>query len=546
MTKSKSTLEANGSVVEQFSKLRNDYDAARPSIYRRTRPGILPMGTGADWHTRIEILYFSMMELSRDLFRNNVVVGQGIRRFVSNVIQDGFHPDPQTGSTELNGFLAEQWDEWTENADQCDIMGENTFHDMEGLLLQNTVVDGDIFVIPTENGSLQMMEGHRCRRPSRMRKNVVHGVELDENRKRLAYYFTQDNIPLAQQAIRLADMTRIPARDKFGNRQVHHIYRPDRATQTRGISSLAPVADTAGMGDDLFFAQLVKAQVASCYAILREYKEGHSAPAIPGQTGEMKSNVRPDGSTRRIEGTAPGMEYFGYEGETLKGFSPNVPNQEFFQHAMLILTFISINLDMPLAVFLLDPTKTNFSGWRGAMDQARLRFRSFQKWLIQHFHRPVYLWKCREWITKNPTGRRLAAKNGVQPLKHEWHRPNWPYIEPMKDRMAKTIGVKDGQISPRRSAAEDGLDYKVIVDESVEDNSYRICKALDAAKIINEKYSDLQMPVHWRELIAIPLPDGMKITLTGTEPEPGDEDQGGKSPQKNAAANSNEGDPNAS
>jgi hypothetical protein len=54
------------------------------------------------------------------------------------------------------------------------------------------------------------------------------------------------------------------------------------------------------------------------------------------------------------------------------------------------------------------------------------------------------------------------------------------------------------------------------------------------------------MPVHWRELIAIPLPDGMKITLTGTEPEPGDEDQGGKSPQKNAAANSNEGDPNAS
>ena len=41
------------------------------------------------------------------------------------------------------------------------------------------------------------------------------------------------------------------------------------------------------------------------------------------------------------------MELFGFPGESLKGFSPNVPNPEFFQHAKLILTILASNLDLP-------------------------------------------------------------------------------------------------------------------------------------------------------------------------------------------------------
>src|SRR5690606_1028361 len=99
---------------------------------------------------------------------------------------------------------------------------------------------------------------------------------------------------------------------------------------------------------------------------------------------------------------APGIEYTGAPGEKLTGFSPNIPNAEFFEHARLILTFVAINLDMPLQMLLLDATATNFSGWRGAFDQAKIGFRQIQSWLLKRFYAPVYEWKLRQWIAEDP------------------------------------------------------------------------------------------------------------------------------------------------
>jgi capsid protein len=533
MVRSTSNVEVGSTIVEQFANLRADYDAARPSIYRRARPGILPQGSGADWHYRIEILYFGMMELARDIMRNNVVVGQGVRRFVANILQDGFIPDPETGDEGLNQYLSDSWEDWANDPDQCDISQEMTFHDMECMGLQNTIVDGDCFFLPMKSGALQMHEGHRCRRPSRMRRNVVHGIELDDNRRRINYFFTQDSIPLGQTAIRLADMEMVPARNKYGERQVFHLYRPDRMSQTRGVTSFAPTADTAGMGDDLCFAQLVKAQSAACWAILHEMASDATPPEVPRGTGEPTEDARPSGGVRRIEGAVPGMEYFGYLGEKLSGFSPNIPNPEFFHHAMLIMTFIAINLDMPLAMFLLDPTKTNFSGWRGAMDQAKMRFRSFQTWEISHLHKYVYTWKARQFIARDPAARSAAAKSNINPLKHSFIPPSWPYIQPMDDVTADIAQMRGGLNSPRRVQRKNSRDHKKVTMETIEDNSYAIREAKKEAIKINSE-ADLQdgSPVHWREILSMPLPEGMKISLSGTEPEPGSKKSADKKADK--------------
>jgi len=37
------------------------------------------------------------------------------------------------------------------------------------------------------------------------------------------------------------------------------------------------------------------------------------------------------------------------------------------------LGILAVNLDLPLCVFLLDASETNYSGFRGAIDQARQR-----------------------------------------------------------------------------------------------------------------------------------------------------------------------------
>jgi capsid protein len=353
---------------------------------------------------------------------------------------------------------------------------------------------------------------------------VVHGVLVDGMRRRREYWITKDDVDLSSVVERVSDITPYPARDDEGHRRVVHLYRPDRMTQTRGVTALAAPADTAGMGDDLMFAQLVKAQAASCFTILHEMAAG-SMPVPRSQKGEATEETRPDGSTRRIEGVSPGMELFGFPGETLKGFSPNIPNPEFFEHASLILSFIGINLDLPLMILLLDPSKTNFSAWRGAMDQAKMRFRKFQWWLRDHYCRPIYEWKVRQWASRDPARRAAMERLGKAYFRCEWGLPNWPYIDPLKDASADLLVERNAQNSPRRIQAANGRDFWKVTDEIIDDNAYRIVEAKKRAAKINAEYPD--DPVHWRELIGLPLAEGVNFSVVAGGDETAKNPEGG-------------------
>ena len=90
---------------EVFEGQRQDYLAAKHSRFVPRLTGVDFMGSGADFHYRKERDYLHMLERARDFERNDYVVGAGLNRLVSNVMQDGFTPDPSTGSDELNKAL---------------------------------------------------------------------------------------------------------------------------------------------------------------------------------------------------------------------------------------------------------------------------------------------------------------------------------------------------------------------------------------------------------------------------------------------------------
>ncbi|MCI0430311.1 MAG: phage portal protein, partial [Rhodospirillales bacterium] len=181
------------SICEQFRELRADYDAAKKTRFKRTRTGIIPTGSGADYHYKPWTAYASILETARDLFRNHVLIGQGVRRLVANILRGGFTLDVKTGSEGLNEELVGRWHEWA-NDPICDIQGEQNFHGLETFVLQQTVVDGDILTLPTRDGNLQLVEAHRLRTPTGTTRNVVHGVLLDDFRRRQEYWVTKDDI----------------------------------------------------------------------------------------------------------------------------------------------------------------------------------------------------------------------------------------------------------------------------------------------------------------------------------------------------------------
>ncbi|MEL7336907.1 MAG: phage portal protein, partial [Planctomycetota bacterium] len=247
--------------MESFAELRQAYQAAQDSRFTPRLTGVNRMGSGADFHYANERHYLHMVERSRDFERNDMIVGQGIRRLVANVMQDGFTPDPFTSDSDLNARLKDKWDSWANDEDACDSEGERTFHDIENLTLHSTIRDGDVWHLLTDEGTMQTFEGHRPRTP-RTRKNVVNGVMLDERNRRQQVWLTREDVHPLRRVERVKEVQPYDFRNADGMRQVLQCYFPTRFSQRRGIGSMVPVTDTIGIHGDVQFSTLVKAQLA--------------------------------------------------------------------------------------------------------------------------------------------------------------------------------------------------------------------------------------------------------------------------------------------
>jgi capsid protein len=314
----------------------------------------------------------------------------------------------------------------------------------------------------------------------------------------------------------VSEVDRYPVRDAQGNRQILHILDPKRVSQTRGVSALAGCFDEAGIWQDLSFAKLVQAQATSCFAIIRTQgpKESSPLPSVDGeQFGARQQASRWDGSTQTSEAITPAMQIVADHGEKVEGFSPGVPNAEFFMHAKLILTIIGINLGLPYCVMMMDASETNFSGFRGAVDEARRGFRHIQHVLMNRLHRPVYQWKALQWASDDRVLLAALERLGKKSyLRHSWQPPAWPYIQPKDDAGTDLLRVRNSLTSQRRLNRERSSDWDELSTEIVEDNALAIRKAKREAQQINKEFDDGQ-PVHWRECLSLPTPDGVSMTL---------------------------------
>ena len=495
------TTELN--IADTFAELRNDFRAAKTTRFTPRMNGVSAAGSGADYHYRVEYQYLHMIERARHFERNDCVVGQAIRRLVSNVIQEGFSPDPKTGNPELDGIFKTLWEEWSTDPDMCHNEGELNFHQIERLNLRSTIRDGDVFNLLREDGTIQAVEGHRPRTPMRTRRNVVNGIVMDDNARRIEVWISKEDLNQHGLVSRVGDVDKFAIRDAEGHRQVLQIYFPDRFSQRRGITALAPCADIIGMHDDLQFATLVKAQLASLLVLLREQNPKNPpdqpGPPIGGNVLSSQPGIELEsGGVKQISGIQAGVDYLAPPGQTIKGFSPNIPNPTFFDHSMLLLGFIAVNLDLPLQVLLLDPQQSNFSSWRGAIDQARVRYREMQLDMVNQFHRPTWVWKVRQWASNSSALRRLIANNPNW-MKHQWKRPSFAYIEPNKDAQADSLQQDKFLSSPRRLQGARGREYTEVAKEAIEDRVILFTYAIEAAAALVKKFD---VDITWRDVVS--------------------------------------------
>lgn len=508
------------SIAQVFDKFRSDYEAAHDSRLKRKRSGYLPTGSNADYHLRNGFDHLKIMEQARAMDRDDAIIGQLVDRVVLNTIQNGFTVDPKTGDPSLDADLWERFNSWAIDPAQCDAQGERDFARLQEIVYRQRLVDGDCFVLPLEDGTLQIMEGHRCRSPIHTKDNVVLGIKLDPNtRQREEYWFTNEDVdPMAPAPRAFDDFDRVPAFDADGEPLVWHILDQRRDSQTRGISAFAPIMITATMADDIMLAKLVQQQIVSCVTFFRKRSSEFQGGAPEGVGPEERFMW--GAFEAMVQQMSPGLELMTQPGEDIEIANPNVPNETFFPHIRFIVQLIGINLGMPLVMVLMDASDTNFSGWRGAVDQAQRGFKRNQHLLISQFHSRVYRWRLRQELANDAALRETANRVGPKFFNHAWTTPKWPYIQPLQDAQADALRLEKRLTSPRRMHAEHGQDYDDINDETIADNKRAIMGAITASE---EVFEAKKVRVHWREFLHIATPTPANVVI-----EDEDESKGGK------------------
>lgn len=498
-------------LLHNIEEIKADFRVGKESRFTQRLTGVQPGGSGADYHYRNPTEFYKGIERARHYERNDAIVGQGLRRLVANIIQDGFTCDFSTGDPGLDAEWKARQDEWASDPNQCDSEGELDFVQQEKLTFLTVLRDGDILSLMRSDGALQSVEAHRIRTPYNTKKNTVHGVQMEEgSAKRLGYWITNEDLDPMKGHNQSLPMTRASAREDGVNKSALHLYMPSRFTQRRGMTVLAPCTDMIGMHDDLQFTTLVKQQMSSVLGIVRN-RGPNWTPGGDKVYGERTEDTAA-GYTRQIEGMEAGIEVASDIDETISMFGSNIPSSEFFQHTGLILTFIGINLDLPLCVLLLDPTKTNFSGWRGAIDQARMRFKQMQSWFIGAYHNPITNWQIRRWMKEDPIARAIATRRvKTKPFSFKWHPPGFPYVDPQTDITTDVMAFASSQNSMRRIQSARGRDWGDVSTEIVDDKVLLIDKAMEAADMLNAKYPGSD--VNWREIASIPMPSQVTMSL---------------------------------
>ena len=484
-----------------------------------------PLGADADYHIQNQSDYLRMIAFVRLMERNDPIIASARRRLRDNVNVGQMTPNPQTGSDQLNEHLKGMWEEYSNDPEQFDATGRFTFEQAADIVYVRTIFDGDIFAVPEGNsGQILHLEGHRCQTPTLSRVNRgVCGVQTDAKGRVQTYYLTRQSMAYGA-AVRVADVEPIAARNPDGWSNVFHVHQPDRFSLNRGVTSLAPVGTAAGRRDDLEFAQILQAQIASCITLVEELTDAalmkylasnNALPDMPlPDTFASKDDA---GFQLKTAALHPGRVLQSRPGYQLKvNTGPNIGGG-MFQLNDLLIEYMAMCLDLPSIVLRLDAKNANFSQFRHVLDQARFTYGKHQRWCSAKYHRQVYrnLIRCR--AASDKMIRDFVSREGVltlqksAALKHEWNAVGWKYPHPVDDAMGDILLLSSSMQSLEQySRKQYGFGADELIRRVVADNKKALIAAIKASEDI---FKETGVRVDWQYLFPPATRNGINIQM---------------------------------
>jgi len=384
---------------------------------------------------------------SRDLFRNDAYVSGGDRIHRDNIVGGQYLLNAKPKSKILFGSIDEVWDfEFQEEVEEkfmlwaesshywADASRKSTFTELVRLAVGVYLAGGEILStaewMPADGRpfrtAVQVIDTARLSDPfdrQFVQDRVRAGVEIDRRGAPLAYYIRNYNPgdirhPIDVDAYK---WRRVPIRKPWGRLMVLHKFEQRRPEQTRGTPYTVQMLKETRMGRKFRDMVLENAIVNATYAASIESELPQQAFAALGGEDAIEGVVEPWLSAiREFSGGAKNLSIGGtkiphlFPGTKLqlRPAGRGGPIGTDFERS--VLRYMSAALGVSYEQLSKDFSNTNYSGYRGAMNETRKFMNAQKKMAADTMANFIY----RLWLEE------AISKNQIEVLKRP-NIPNW-------------------------------------------------------------------------------------------------------------------------
>ena len=395
---------------------------------------------------------------ARDLVRNSSHVAGAIEKIVNNAIYTGIHPQAQF--RQANGVLNDKksdrieahFEAWAEAV---------AFYDLQSLALRHELIDGECLVLMFLDDDLKArglcplnleileadyLDTTKDQDATKTENRIKGGIEFSKRGKPVAYHILHQH---PGESLHYGMESR-----RIEAEWVIHLFRPERATQTRGVSRLASIIMEMRDFAEYQGSERIAARLAAAFGIFVEspYPEhGLMHPIMDDASQEAADAIPKYLESGRIDVLPPGMKVSVAENRR--------PGSNYDAFSRTSLRGASAGAGLSYETFSNDYSTATYSSARAATLEERRGYRTMQAHLNRRLNGPIWSAFCRHLSVSG-----IMSLAG-QPVPVIWQNPGWPWVDPAKDGKAAELELSLGITTRRKLAAERGMDWDEVIEE---------------------------------------------------------------------------------
>lgn len=426
---------------------------------------------------------------SRELVRTNALAAGAINTSVDRIIGTGlaFVAAPNRRVLGWSADQAEEWKAkvqaefslWADDAQACDLAGEENFYQAQATVVRCAKESGDIFtLLPLAERTrmrpyglrFQLIEADQIGNPQGQMDTaeVAGGIKFGPGGRPLAAHI-YDRHPGAGYAPKGSSLYAgewVDFQGQTGRRRLLHHYKKLRPGQPRGVPYLAPVIDLIKQIGRFTEAEVNAAVLNAFFTVLIETESGNAAPVFGADGSTAPSGSAPAAADEI--GLGMGAVIGLAKGEKASFADPKRPNPNAEGFIHMLIGLIGMGLGIPREV-LLKQFNSSYSASKAALLDAWVHFRSERFWAGLTFCQPIF----ETWLAEAVYIGRVKAPGFFSDPLMRWAytRAAWPgdsmgSINP-KDEVAAYTAAIDARLMTRERAEWElgGTDWNATFDQ---------------------------------------------------------------------------------